>query len=152
MNSIELWRPLSANPDRELRGTRNSISERPVLIVSVFEAGFSAKGLVKTSTEPGVFRSRGVEVRGQCVSGRFCLVFDSVSAIVASVVSVLLFDRRGCQGPKSETFCRQTLTVLAQNPQVIPPSIDLAEAQADLAALDRLRSRLTRLQRLAERG
>lgn len=57
-----------------------------------------------------------------------------------------------CQGPKSETFCRQTLTVLAQNPQVIPPSIDLAEAQADLAALDRLRPRLARLQRLAERG
>lgn len=48
-------------------------------------------------------------------------------------------------GPKSEAFCRQTLTVLAQNPQVIPPSIDLAEAQADLAALERLRPRLARL-------
>ena len=55
-------------------------------------------------------------------------------------------------GPKSEAFCRQTLTVLAQNPQVIPPSIDLAEAQADLTALERLRPRLARLQRLNERA
>ncbi len=31
-------------------------------------------------------------------------------------------------GPKSEEFCHQTLNVLAQNPQVIPPSLSLAEA------------------------
>lgn len=55
-------------------------------------------------------------------------------------------------GDKSEAFCRQTLSVLTQNPQVVPPSIRLAEAQADLVALDRLRPRLQRLQRLAERG
>jgi hypothetical protein len=55
-------------------------------------------------------------------------------------------------GDKSETFCRQTLNVLAQNPQIVPPSIRLAEAQADLAALDRLRPRLQRLLRLAERA
>lgn len=54
-------------------------------------------------------------------------------------------------GPKSEAFCRQTLTVLGENPQVIPPSLDLADAQADLAALDQLRPRLARLQRLSER-
>ena len=63
-------------------------------------------------------------------------------------------DKRGLarMGDKSEAFCRQTLTVLAQNPQVIPPSIDLAEAQADLTALERLRPRLARLQRLNERA
>ena len=63
-------------------------------------------------------------------------------------------ERKGLyrMGPKSEAFCRQTLTVLGQNPQVIPPSLDLAEAQADLTALDQLRPRLARLQRLAERG
>jgi hypothetical protein len=55
-------------------------------------------------------------------------------------------------GDKSEAFCRQTLSVLTQNPQVVPPSLKLAEAQADLVALDRLRPRLQRLQRLAERG
>lgn len=55
-------------------------------------------------------------------------------------------------GDKSEAFCRQTLSVLAQNPQVVPPSLDLAGAQADLVTLDRLRPRLQRLQRLAERA
>ena len=55
-------------------------------------------------------------------------------------------------GDKSETFCRQTINVLAQNPQIVPPSLKLAEAQADLAALDRLRPRLQRLLRLTERA
>lgn len=64
-------------------------------------------------------------------------------------------DERGSlnrMGAKSEQFCRQTLEVLGQNPQIVPASIGLAEAQADLASLDRLRPRLTRLQRLAERA
>jgi hypothetical protein len=62
--------------------------------------------------------------------------------------------RRGLMrmGDKSETFCRQTINVLAQNPQIVPPSLKLAEAQADLAALDRLRPRLQRLLRLTERA
>src|SRR5690606_17819173 len=55
-------------------------------------------------------------------------------------------------GDKSESFCRQTLSVLAQNPQVVPPSLPLAAAQSDLATLDALRPRLQRLQRLAERA
>lgn len=55
-------------------------------------------------------------------------------------------------GDKSEAFCRQTLSVLAQNPQVVPPSLKLAEAQADLVALDGLRPLVLRLQRLAERA
>ena len=41
---------------------------------------------------------------------------------------------------------------LVQNPQVVPPSLKLAEGQADLLALDRLRPRLLRLQRLTERA
>jgi hypothetical protein len=62
--------------------------------------------------------------------------------------------RRGLvrMGQKSEAFCRQTVTVLGQNPQVIPPSLSLAEAQADLSTIDALRPRLTRLQRLTERA
>ena len=55
-------------------------------------------------------------------------------------------------GDKSETFCRQTLNVLAQNPQIVPPSLLVHEAQADLVALDRLRPRLQRLLRLTERA
>jgi hypothetical protein len=55
-------------------------------------------------------------------------------------------------GDKSEAFCRQTLSVLEQNPQVVPPSVGLREAIADLEALDRLRPRLQRLLRLTERA
>ncbi len=51
-------------------------------------------------------------------------------------------------GDKSEAFCRQTLNVLQQNPQLVPPSLDLAEAQRDLLALDALRSRSSRLRQL----
>src|SRR5690348_10393331 len=55
-------------------------------------------------------------------------------------------------GEKSESFCRRTLSLLDQNPQVVPPSVALAEALGDLAALDRLRPRLQRLKRLFERA
>jgi len=55
-------------------------------------------------------------------------------------------------GDKSEAFCRQTLGVLAANPQIVPPSVNIAEAQADLAALDQLRPRLQQLQQLVERA
>jgi hypothetical protein len=54
-------------------------------------------------------------------------------------------------GDKSEAFVRQTLRVLAQNPGIVPPALGLAEAQADLRALDQLRPLLARLQRLTER-
>ena len=54
-------------------------------------------------------------------------------------------------GGKSEAFCRQALSVIAQNPQIANPSLGLASAQADLAALDALRPRRQRLQRLLER-
>ncbi|HEY4581828.1 MAG TPA: hypothetical protein VIG88_03045, partial [Lysobacter sp.] len=55
-------------------------------------------------------------------------------------------------GGKSEAFCRQALTALEQNPQLVPPSLKVAEARADLDAIDRLRPRLQRLQRLTERA
>jgi hypothetical protein len=55
-------------------------------------------------------------------------------------------------GAKSEQFCRQTLNILGLNPQIIPPSIRVADAQADLVALDRLRPRLQRMQRMIERA
>ncbi len=78
----------------------------------------------------------------------------ALEAALSGLISLTVDQRKGLSrmGPKSEAFCRQTLMVLAQNPQVIPPSINLAEAQADLTALDRLRPRLARLQRLNERA
>lgn len=63
-------------------------------------------------------------------------------------------ERKGLNrmGGKSEQFCRETLDVLAQNPQIVPASVGLADAQADLVAFDRLRPRLKRLQKLVERA
>ncbi|HVI59848.1 MAG TPA: hypothetical protein VM619_13390 [Luteimonas sp.] len=55
-------------------------------------------------------------------------------------------------GGKSEQFCRETLDVLGLNPQIVPASIGLADAQADLVTLDRLRPRLKRLLKLVERA
>jgi len=62
--------------------------------------------------------------------------------------------RRGLvkMGDKSEAFCRETLMVLAQNTHLLPPSFDLAEAQNDLAHLDKLRPRAARLRRLLEKA
>ncbi|RDZ26012.1 hypothetical protein [Lysobacter silvisoli] len=77
-----------------------------------------------------------------------------LEAQLVGLVSLTIDDRRALakMGPKSEQFCRQTLIALAQHPQVVPPGLSVAEAQADLAALDRLRPRLLRLQRLVERA
>ena len=55
-------------------------------------------------------------------------------------------------GPKSEAFCRQALRVLEQSPQIVPASVPLADAVADLAALDVLRPIMVRLSRLSERA
>ena len=55
-------------------------------------------------------------------------------------------------GQKSEAFCRQILRVLGQNPQIVPPNVPLADAQADLTALDALRPIMVRLSRLNERA
>jgi hypothetical protein len=73
---------------------------------------------------------------------------------LAGLIDLSIDERRTLakMGDKSEAFCRQTLTVLAQNPQVIPPSLDLAEAQRDLAALDALRGRTMRLRQLLGRA
>ena len=79
---------------------------------------------------------------------------SALEARLTGLVALQPDDRRGLtkMGDKSEAFCRQTLTVLQQNPQVIPPSFDLVEARADLAAVDVLRPRLARLRRLTERA
>ena len=55
-------------------------------------------------------------------------------------------------GPKSELFVDETLTVLQNNPQMVPPNLGLAEALADKATLDQLRPRLQQLRQLVERA
>lgn len=55
-------------------------------------------------------------------------------------------------GSKSEAFCRQTLSTLALYPHIVPTSVDLADANQDLAALDQLRPLFERLRHLAQRA
>ena len=45
-------------------------------------------------------------------------------------------------GQKSEAFCQQTLRVLGENPQIVPPNVPLADG---LAALRPIMVRLSRL-------
>jgi hypothetical protein len=73
---------------------------------------------------------------------------------LADLVSIPAEQRRELfkMGDKSEVFCRETLGVLADNPKLVPESLGLSEAQADLAALDTLRPMLRRLQQLTERA
>lgn len=54
-------------------------------------------------------------------------------------------------GNKSEAFCRQTVSLLGQNPQMVPASLHLADSQQLLGGMDQLRPRMQRLQRLGER-
>jgi hypothetical protein len=82
---------------------------------------------------------------------------DALTALEGALTGLIALDaeerrRLTKMGQKSEVFCRQAISVLAQNPQIVPPSLHVADAQADLQALDRLRPVLDRLQKLAERG
>ena len=79
---------------------------------------------------------------------------ETMRRVFAPLVSLQPQQRRDLMkmGDKSEVFCRQTLTVLTANPQIVPPNLGLAEAQADLAALDQLRPRLIVLRQLLEKA
>jgi hypothetical protein len=84
--------------------------------------------------------------------------FDNALGVVRRVFNqfvVLQPEQRRAltkMGGKSEMFCRQTLDMLASNPQIVPPSINVGDARDDLAALDALRPRLQQLRQLVERG
>ena len=82
---------------------------------------------------------------------------DALTALEGALTGLIALDgeerrRLTKMGQKSEVFCRQAISVLAQNPQIVPPSLHVNDATADLLALDRLRPVLDRLQKLAERG
>ncbi|RYY85711.1 MAG: hypothetical protein EOO15_16340 [Chitinophagaceae bacterium] len=87
--------------------------------------------------------------------------FNEIDAAITKIeekfiglIDLAIEERRSLSkmGDKSEAFCRQTLTVLLQNPQIVPPSLDLADAQRDLAHLDALRTRTARLRQLLGRA
>ena len=73
---------------------------------------------------------------------------------LAGLISLSAPAKRSVQrmGQKSEAFCRQTLRVLGENPQVVPPNVSLADGLADLTALDALRPIMVRLSRLNDRA
>ena len=79
---------------------------------------------------------------------------DTLRRVFAPLIALQPAQRRELfkMGDKSEAFCRQTLSLLADNPQIVPPNLGVAEAQADLVALDLLRPRLMRLRQLMERA
>jgi hypothetical protein len=79
---------------------------------------------------------------------------DTLESQLVGLVALTTTQRRAVpkMGEKSEAFCRQTLSLLEQNPQVVPPSVVVADAQADLVALDQWRPRMLRLKRLSERS
>lgn len=79
---------------------------------------------------------------------------DQIEAQLTELIALTAKQRQVAtkMGPRAETFCRETLDLLAQNQQVIPPNFSLQDAQADLTAMDRLRPRLKRLTRLSERA
>lgn len=54
-------------------------------------------------------------------------------------------------GNKTEKFCREALTVLDKNRQLVTPAMDLNGAQASLATIDALRPRAKQILKLAER-
>ena len=54
-------------------------------------------------------------------------------------------------GDKSEAFCRKAVEVLAANPNVLPPSFNVAEMRRDLAGFDTLRPRMVRIEKLYEK-
>lgn len=78
------------------------------------------------------------------LDGAIATLEQEVAAFVSLAPEVV----RGLvkMGDKSEQFCRQTAMVLAQNGDILPPSFQAAEMQADLTAFDALRPRLLRLQ------
>ena len=54
-------------------------------------------------------------------------------------------------GDKSEAFCRGTLGLLGDTPEVVPPGLNVADAVQDLSQLDFIRSRTRRVRRLLGR-
>ena len=76
-----------------------------------------------------------------------------IEGALPGLISLDVGDRKGLlhMGQKTEVFGRRTIRALVQNPAIVPPSLDLAGAQADLAAYDKLRPIAEALQRLHSR-
>jgi hypothetical protein len=83
------------------------------------------------------------------IDGALAVLEDKLAGLIALTPE----QRRSLakMGDKSEAFCRQVLTLLAQNPGVLPANFDLDEARHDLANFDTLRGRFVRMRQLMEK-
>lgn len=78
---------------------------------------------------------------------------QQIEAALPGLIAMESGDRRGMMllGPLSQPFARQTLRVLEQNPGIVPPSLNVAEARGDLTTFDKLTPVFERLQSLTTR-
>lgn len=60
--------------------------------------------------------------------------------------------RKPKMGDASEGWCREAVSAMRQNATILPPSVDVAAIEQDLAAHDALRPRLQRLEQLAQKA
>lgn len=79
---------------------------------------------------------------------------DSLESALSGLVALDNATRRGLtkMGQGSEVFCRRALGGLQLNPQIVPPSLDVAVATAKLEVLEQLYPLVERLRRLAQRA
>lgn len=79
---------------------------------------------------------------------------ETLESQLAGMISLSLPEKRRLRrmGDKSESFCRQTLNVIHQNPQLVPAKVSIDDAMGNLKLLDQLRPRLARMVRLCERA
>jgi hypothetical protein len=73
----------------------------------------------------------------RAIDGAIATLEANFTGLIAlSAAQRLSLQKMGAAG---EPFCRSTVSLLGQNPQIVPPSLAVGDAQADLLALDQLR-------------
>ncbi|MFC5569359.1 hypothetical protein ACFPN1_04650 [Lysobacter yangpyeongensis] len=79
---------------------------------------------------------------------------DALESTLSELIGLDNAARRSLtkMGQGSEVFCRRALSGLQLNPQIVPPSLDVAVAISKLEALERLLPVVERLRRLAQRA
>lgn len=84
---------------------------------------------------------------------KFDGLLTELETLLTPLIDLTTDERRALarMGEKSEVFCRQTLSVMAQNRRLIPEEVMLAEAENDLQQFDALRPRYNRLLQLVGR-
>jgi hypothetical protein len=84
---------------------------------------------------------------------RIAAALDLLEAELGALVALTPAERRELvkMGEKSESFVRQSVVVLSDNPGVLPRNFDVDGFRGDLTAVDALRPLASRLTRLHER-